>query len=109
MEQISSWDSDSAWRLRRERICTSSGKKLAQAAEAGEEVLELARNYSTLDVADFLAGVTRILEIRAKHLGATADVSVQRVKDIRQRLESDSRLSPILKLPALNMIAECKR
>ena len=84
-------------------------KKLAQAAEAGEEVLELARNYSTLDVADFLAGVTRILEIRAKHLGATADVSVQRVKDIRQRLESDSRLSPILKLPALNMIAECKR
>lgn len=84
-------------------------KKLAQAAEAGQEVLELARSYDTLDVADFLAGVTRILEIRAKHLGIATDVSVQRVKDIRQQLESDSKLGPILKLPAINMVAECKR
>lgn len=83
-------------------------RKLAQAAEAGQEVLGLVRGYGTLSIADLLAGVTRILEIRAKHLNITSDASVQRVKDIRQQLEGDSKLSPILKVPAINTIEECK-
>jgi hypothetical protein len=81
--------------------------QLAQAAEAGQEVLDLTRNYNRLEVKDFLAGVTRILELRANYLGTT-DSSLERVRNIRQKLESDSQLGPILNLPTISMIPECK-
>ena len=81
--------------------------KLAQAAEAGHQVLELTRNYNSLEVKDFLVGITNILALRASYLGAS-DSSLERVQIIRKQLESDPKLVPILNLPTVSMIRVCE-
>lgn len=81
--------------------------KLAQAIEAGQQVLALVDNYGTLSVADLIAGATRILEVRARHLNLGEDESLKRVKAIRSQLESDPKYSPVLKLPVYS-IEQCK-
>lgn len=96
--------------LKKERADNEAAlRKLAEAAESGQEALKLIAGYGTLDLADMLDGVVRILEIRGKLMGTDADTRAKKMGELRDKLGADDKLKPLLDLPTASAVAECKQ
>lgn len=82
--------------------------KLADAATAGAEVLDLIDKYNDISVADLLNGLRRILAVRENYFGLSSKEQQARLDDVINKLNSRASLANAIAMPINEKPVECK-